>query len=64
VNWWKERRNQHEAEEREHDARLDAATAELRELQERGDRAVQFLAARRQRNHWRESITNMIQGAH
>ena len=44
-------------------ARLEAAEAHLSDLRERADKAVRVLDARRSRNHWRESIEQMIQGA-
>lgn len=50
------------AEEREKMARLEVAETEVKDLQERGERAVQFLLARDKRNHWQESISRMIQG--
>lgn len=44
-------------------ARLERAEAEVAGLRIRADNAIQFLDARRKRNHWRESIEQMIQGA-
>jgi hypothetical protein len=55
-------RTRAKVEERANIVRLERAEQELRDLQERGDRAMQFLAARGRRNHWRESIEQMIQG--
>lgn len=49
--------------EREKIARLENAEQQLRDLQVRGDRAVQYLSSRHGRNHWREAIELMIQGA-
>lgn len=44
-------------------ARLESAEAEVADLVARSKRAVSYLDARGQRNHWRESIEQMIQGA-
>lgn len=51
-----------DALEREKIARLEQAEQEVRSLTERGETAVRFLIARNDRNHWRESIQQMIQG--
>lgn len=50
-------------EEREKMARLETAERDLKELQDRGDEAVRLLVERQSRNHWREAIQQMIQGA-
>lgn len=55
-------RKRDEADEREKMARLEWAEGELSALQVRKDRALGILAARDSRNHWRESIEQMIQG--
>lgn len=59
------RRNRAHAEafEIEHDARLAKAERDLADLTTRGQDAVRALDARNGRNHWRESIEQMIQGA-
>lgn len=44
-------------------AALESAERELRELQARGQKAVGYLKPRGDRNHWRESIEQMIIGA-
>lgn len=49
--------------EREKIAKLERAEAELQELKVRGERAVRLLNERSRRNHWRESVEQMIQGA-
>lgn len=49
-------------DEREKMARLEQAEAELTDLKDRMDRAVEYLDARTRRNHWRESIEKMIRG--
>jgi len=49
--------------ERVHDERLRRAEAELLDLTVRGDRALRTLDDRHRRNHWREAIEQMIQGA-
>lgn len=48
--------------EQEHDALLAQAETDLASLTARGEHAVQFLVGRNRRNHWRESIEQMIQG--
>lgn len=52
-----------EAIEQEHDRQLKRAEADLADLTARGESAVRTLDARHKRNHWRESIEQMIQGA-
>lgn len=52
-----------EAIEHEHDMQLARAEADLAHLTARGEVAVRALDARNKRNHWRESIEQMIQGA-
>lgn len=52
-----------EAIEHEHDVRLAQAEADLEDLTARAEKAVRTLDARHRRNHWRESIEQMIQGA-
>lgn len=49
--------------EREQMARLESAEADVRDLRRRADAAIRALDARRERNHWRESIEQIIQGA-
>lgn len=49
--------------EREKITRLEQAEAEVADLVARSERAIGYLTPRRGRNHWRESITEMIQGA-
>jgi len=44
-------------------ARLEQAEAEVADLKARSARAVQFLDARRNRNHWAETVQSIIQGA-
>jgi len=48
--------------DREKMRRLEAAEQELASLRERGVVAVNTLIARNERNHWRESIEDMIHG--
>lgn len=55
-------RNIEDEVEREKMARLEAAEQELASLTERGETAVNELASRGKRNHWRESIEQMIHG--
>lgn len=43
--------------------RLEQAEAEVEDLMLRAGTAIRFLDARHRRNHWRESIEQMIQGA-
>lgn len=42
--------------------RLEKAEDDLRDLQERGDLAHRLLHERKCRNHWRETVQQMIQG--
>lgn len=51
------------AEHRVKMERLERAEDELRVLKARADRAIGVLDAREKRNHWREAIDSMIQGA-
>lgn len=51
-----------EAIEHEHDRRLALAEADLAQLTARGENAMRTLDTRNTRNHWRESIEQMIQG--
>lgn len=57
------RKTGHGAVEREKMERLEKAEAELVTLKARAVRAVAVLDGRQQRNHWRESIEDMIWGA-
>jgi len=43
-------------------SRLEEAERELKDLVCRADRAITALDQRRAENHWRESITRMING--
>ena len=43
-------------------SRLEEAERELHDLRCRADRAIAALDQRRLENHWRESITRMING--
>lgn len=52
-----------DAEEEEKMARLEQAERELEHVKTRSDRATRILSDRGTRNHWRESIEQMIQGA-
>ena len=49
--------------EREKIARLEEAEAEVADVRTRATKAIRALDDRRGRNHWRESIEKMIQGA-
>lgn len=51
-----------EAIEEDKERRLARAETEVRDLVERGNRAVQFLSERDKRNHWSESVGKMIRG--
>ena len=42
--------------------RLEKAEAEVRELISRGETATEFLEGRQRRNHWRDSIEQMLRG--
>lgn len=48
--------------EQEKIERLETAEREVKDLQERGDRAVQFLVDRQGRNHFAESIRMSMKG--
>lgn len=50
-------------EDAHEEARLIAAEKKTRELKDRAETAIRTLDARSRRNHWRESIEQMIQGA-
>lgn len=50
--------------EREKEARLKEAEVTLGILKYRAAKALDYLEARQKRNHWREAVTQMIQGAH
>jgi len=58
------RRRRKEADERAKMERLEKAETELMSLKVRAARAIQLLDARRNRNHWRESVEQMIRGNH
>lgn len=62
LRFLKRRRERADAIEREKEARLEQAERELGNLQARSYHATQFLDARANRNHWRQSIEQMIQG--
>lgn len=49
--------------EREQFARLEMAEQRVQTLRARADQAARILEERRRRNHWRETIEQMIQGA-
>lgn len=49
--------------EREKIARLEAAEEQVADLKGRSTRAIITLGNRQARNHWREAIEQMIQGA-
>lgn len=57
-------RKRHEAEvDEEQLARLEKAERDVESLRHRATVATRSLDGRHQRNHWRESIEQMIQGA-
>lgn len=43
-------------------ARLEQAESEVKELISRGETVTKFLEDRQRRNHWRDSIEQMIRG--
>lgn len=45
------------------EARLEDAERELAILKQRADKAMYTLESRRSRNHWREAIESLFQGA-
>lgn len=48
----------------EQERRLEAAEKELGNYKHRAHNAIVYLEARQGRNHWRESVRDMIQGGH
>lgn len=57
------RSRKRDAIEKEKIVRIEKAETELFDLKLRAARAIRVLDARKQRNHWREAIEQMIQGA-
>ncbi len=64
MSIFRKSREREAAAEAEKMARLEKAEAELLVLQERKSRALRILSERDRRNHWRESIEEMIQGVY
>lgn len=62
MGWIRTRRRAKTYNEDEKMARLENAERDVADLVSRADRAITFLDARHHRNHWRESIEQMIQG--
>lgn len=63
TEWFRSFRNPEDPADREKMARLEAAEGDLHALTLRADLAVRLLTERNGRNHWRESIEDMIRGA-
>lgn len=66
MGWFRGRKTKkrHEAlADEEQLARLEKAERDVRHLKYRADNAVRTLDSRDGRNHWRESVENMIWGA-
>lgn len=61
--FFRKKKKQDDHEELAKLARLEEAEREVTSLSERKDKAISMLDARHGRNHWRESIEEMIQGA-
>ena len=61
-SWLLRWKRANEEAEREKEARLASAEAELSELEARERQAVTYLSSRRTRNHWGEGIEKMIRG--
>ena len=61
-NFLASRTREREAEEDQKIARLNQAERDLADLQHRAHYVTKALDERRKRNHWRESIEQMIQG--
>ena len=59
---WANSRSAHDAEYQAKLSRLEAAEAEVADLRARAERAIKTLEDRRKRNHWRESIQEMLGG--
>lgn len=57
------RKSQRESDERAKLDRLESAEREMQGYRVRETAALSILNARHHRNHWRESIEKMIQGA-
>lgn len=61
IHRWRERSR---LPEQMHEAKLEDAERLLAQLQERSEAAHKTLSERDQRNHWQESIRDMILGAY
>lgn len=61
-NFLRPGRRQEKIQDLHDDARIEYAERERDALRDRADRAVQALQERHQRNHWAESVKQMIQG--
>lgn len=59
---FKARKRELAKHEDEDDARIENAQRDLASLQARGDKALNTLRTRHQRNHWGEAIEQMITG--
>lgn len=64
FKWTRKNRLRKRIEESHKEAALENAERDLEDLKVRGARAMHALDTRHNRNHWRESIERMIQGAH
>lgn len=62
LQWVFRKRDRDREYEEEKIARLENAERDLRDLKDRGERAKRFLSERQERNHWGESVAQMIQG--
>lgn len=56
-------KTEHDKHEQERKAAMEAVARDIDSLRERKDKAVTFLSARDKRNHWGESVADMILGS-
>lgn len=64
IHFTSKRKDEAERCEREKMERLEQAESDLADLRNRAARVIVLLTERQRKNHWREAIENMIQGAH
>lgn len=62
ILWTPKRRKKERDSEAAKLARLEQAESEVRELISRGETVTKFLGDRQRRNHWQDSIEQMIRG--
>lgn len=67
INWFKDalgiaRKRAHDEEKEARRALLESVEAEAKDLRERADMATYTIIHRGRRNHWQESVYEMILG--